>query len=280
MKSLIFLIAALVPTSALAADHYRGVMALGATHSRFPCSTLLSILESSARPAMSVLPRIFGDDLSCVKRFMARFADRDHALVIYGEDNTGRRNRKQYTGAWLRGVTIGDLNKRLERNDGATLRSYHRHVSAFLPQIVSAANINTRLVLVPSLEDNFTSRAWRNLSKHVRGWWPYQIARNSVNDRNNYIAATEGVDRHTTAKAACIKGKLCVASNDGTYLSASRIGQWFKSNSGAHISMFWHPECSNGRKRINDTKFTFSPPRTRSFSCSGDYVRPLREALQ
>ncbi len=267
-------------SEAFAVDFYRGVMSLGASSPRYPCSSLLSILESSPNPAMSILPRVFGDDLSCVFRFMRKFSDRDHVVVIYGEDATGRRNRRQYRGAWLRGVSVGEVNEKLGRNDISTLRSYERHVQAFLPHIVAAANERTRLVLVPSLEDNFTSRAWRNLSKHIKRFWPYQIARNSVNDRVMYIGETEGVDRHTTDRALCLRNKLCVVSNDGTYLSASRVVSWFKRNSGAHVVMFWHPECSNGRKRITDTKFSFSPPRGRKFSCSGDYVAPLMEALQ
>lgn len=277
MLRIFLIMLVLVPASAQASE-YRGVMALAAMHPKFPCDSVLRVLDNASKPAMSVLYGTFGTSTKCINKFLSRYADRPHLLNIYFENSTARRNRKMFAGEMAPSYTVAGLNRALERNSSLIDRSVLRRLNRVLALPIER-NANTAFALTVGLEDNYSSAAWRRLSSRIAPRWPGLLFRNSVNDRNNYAPLAHGVDRHVSGRASCVRDKLCMVSNDGTAFKPSEFARFFASNRHADVALAWEPQLQ-GRKARSRTSFSFKEPRARTFTFDPAARRVVANALK
>lgn len=277
IKYLVAAALSLLPISAHA-ERYTGVMALAAMHPDFPCGEVLRTLDNSKRPALSVLYGTFGTDTTCINAFLDRYSNRPHFLNIYFENSTARRNRKVYAGELAPSYSVQEMNRGLERKSSLLGRSVVRRLNRVLALPIRY-NQNTKAALTIGLEDNYSRGAWLRMAQLIRPRWPHLLFRNSLNDRNNFFPLADGIDRHTDGQAHCRSEALCMVSNDGTLLKPNEFADFFKRNRHADVVLAWEPQLQ-GRQAIDRNRFSFKPPRERSFAFDAATRRSLSRVLK
>lgn len=255
---------------------YSGVSAYAAMNPRFPQDALFATLDAAPNPALTVLWGTFADatpaNTAIFHRFTARYANKPHLIEIHPINNTAIRNKKQYEGEPFPQFDINKLNKALENKDSHTMLTVAARIQEIRIVMEACRNPNTFLMLSTGLEDNYTTKAFKNIYAEIVKHWPYFIVRSG-----SPFGATEA---HGTAK---LGGSVCVVNVDGKVLSYKETAKWMQANKPAAQRMNfsarfpWYPQHQGRDPRTN--AFPPGSPRNRTFTYTAQDVNENRAIL-
>lgn len=254
VRFLLFLAVFIASGVSNAAAQYCGLNAIAAMAPNFQgkvCDDYLNQVNAAKYPAMAVLwDSSFGNDKTCITRFMDSNRHRPHLVLIYMENGAGRRNGSLESGDFFRDQSVAEWNALLTPTDLEPYRSWHQVVmQAWSDLIVSintffnaSGNVRTQVVLVPGLESDYTPAVVVALAEFIvrRTWFLVFINQHSS---SKVIGAAFGREFH--GKAAKCTETACGASLDGQELSASETGKWLAKNLGLY--KIAHDEGGQGR---------------------------------
>lgn len=238
----------------LLADNYRGFSSFASLSPRYPCSRLLQTLEAVPKPAINFVYGTFGNDFSCIKRFIDEFKDKDKAIQGQLSNENCRKYRRCGKGELFGKWSVRRYNYKLRRES----KILSRHVGSRIRKIRRATETsgpNSLLVLSTGLEDQLTNISYLKLYDVIRETWPYEISRNPL--KGHYIGPADYLERHGLRPE--FHGKPCIYNNDGTEIDIPKAKHVLKRYSHCRVSYFW-----NKRSQGRDTD-EFVDPRLRRF---------------
>lgn len=135
----------------------------------FPCERALNVFQGIKKPALMFLWGTFGDDLTCVEKFI-KMNNRQKQVYIHFSNECCRRNGTCKKGELMKNVGVKELNSKLEKKDKKTLEKYEKRMDEILLFIDKMQKIdsNTEWFISTGLEDNYTPRAARVVFNHLR----------------------------------------------------------------------------------------------------------------
>lgn len=217
MKYIFALLLALVTTTAN--GQVRGVAYYAIQKfTKAQCEQALQVFDGVRLPSLSILWGTFGENTSCIRSFLDRFSKVPHILEINITNETCRRAPRYCgLGEIARDLRFWHLNEKLEAHDPTIRAKYAARIRQIKAFIKEATNENTTVFLTTGLEDNFTSKAYRQVVRILKRNAPhFPIVRSTIGPkayladsyRANYVELHGfGADVSTT--------KSCIFSNDG-----------------------------------------------------------------
>ena len=169
MKLQFFLLLSLLNITQNASGNVLGQAYYAIQNKTFPCERSLKVYDDVKKPALMFLYGTFGDDLSCVEKFI-KMNKKDKQVYIHFSNECCRRNKTCKKGELLKNVSVNDLNKRLEKKDKNTLKKYENRMDEILLFIdkMQKENPNTSWYISTGLEDNYTLRAKKVVYNKLR----------------------------------------------------------------------------------------------------------------
>lgn len=250
-------------------DHYEGGAVLAAMNDRFPCDAFISSVRSAKYPAMAVLWKTFGDDMSCVSKFTDAFKDRPHLLEIHFSNETCRRSKcekEELFPSW----SVREMNAALERDDKALGDAVNSRMLDIYAAAESVRKPTTRLVVSTGLEDNYTNRAFDRMFQWVSSVWLDEVVRSPVNYGETYKGRADLMEKHSPNPNFAHQN--CIASEDGLYnRSTLSTRMYFQDNSHCLATLWWRPAHQGRADGV-----ALTPPKTRKFIFSEQDVNDLR----
>lgn len=272
LKSILFVLL-FVPRAGLA--QYTGVAAFAAMNPAFPCDQLFRILDHSPAPATAVLWNTFGEDRSCMVRFMDRYRNRPHLLQIIFSNEACRRNRNCKDGELAGNLSVDSYNRALQVYDFFVYLEIQKRLLDILMFTSLNANDNTTLMLSLGLEDNFDRVAYEHLSGYVHApyHWPHIVNRNPLKNRGyrygDFYEAHGG-------RARCYFGGPNIVNEDGDNQSVRESRDFMRSNKSCFVRLLWR-KAHQGRETLV-ARYPV-PPRKRTFKISDRDVVELGKLL-
>lgn len=263
------------PDQQLTADHYEGGAMLAAMNDRFskpegdsPCDRFLNIVSHAQYPAMAVVWSTFGDDLTCVRKFIAAFSDRPHLLEIHFSNETCRRSKcekEELMPSW----GVEKMNAALEREDKPLGDAVNSRMLDIYAAVAALRASTTKVILSTGLEDNYTDKAFDHMQLWLRMVWADQILRNPVSHGNHYKGGADLLEHHNPDPR--FAGQSCIASEDGLYdRQTKQTRDYFLNSTNCLATLFWRP---NFQGRAKGQALT--PPKSRTFTVTDTDVREL-----
>lgn len=169
MKLQFFLLMAFLNITQNASSNVLGQAYYAIENKTFPCEKALKAYEGVKKPTLMFLYGTFGDDLSCVEKFI-KMNKKDKQVYIHFSNECCRRNKTCKKGELLKNVSVNDLNKRLEKKDKNTLKKYENRMDEILLFIdkIQKENPNTTWYISTGLEDNYTLKAKKIVYNKLR----------------------------------------------------------------------------------------------------------------
>lgn len=256
------------------AEHYEGVSSYAIMSKHYPCGQLLRVVRTLRRPAINVLIGTFGSEEKCLVEVMKEITDRPHLLEVYFSNEVCRRNRCCYAGEFLRGSSVIGLNQRLETKRRTTLSAIASRMQYVNELLAKLRSPNTRVVL-SFLEDNFTKKAYANLTKEIRSsGFNDMFVRNPVSPMVA-VNLSRAVELHGFGNSRPRNGVPFIVNNDGATDSGPERYDAFVRGSGGSLATFvWdrHAQGYNGR--------ACNPPMKRPLEFPDSRVRLYQSLLK
>lgn len=254
MKIKSIILSLFLVASTASAEPILGWTALAALSPKFPCAKYVREVSRSPFPGMSVLLGTFGNDTTCIRRFIRKNKERPHALQIYLVNGPCRNNNRCET----------------------TEESYLSRLMRFRREVEPLLVPKTRLLLSPFLEDRkplawFKERKEELSQAQICPQCAYVgFVRNAVDAKarapSSWLIEHHGLLlKHTTGR---------LISNDGRPISLSEVTEFRRGNAGALGIFLWTPDSQG----ITGTKFI--PPSRRSFEISHRSLSLWRKFLR
>jgi len=240
-----------------ASAQYEGFSAYAAMSPHFPCDQFLQIESHAKEPAMAVLWGTFGDDTTCIQRFLAKFADRPHALEIHFSDEVCRRNSNCEDGEFFPQFSVAHWSQILASANPYALQAVWDRLSDIRAVVDKYSNSNTQLVLSTGLEDDYSPQAYAILSHVLRAWWPYILIRSP----NHGGAVSPALFKESHGSGARCSGSAQIVNPDGSLLSLSESRAFMQANRNCYIALLWNA-ISQGKTVNNKPVF---PRKSRTF---------------
>lgn len=184
-----------------ALGQYVGLSSYAAMSPKFPCDRFIAIQQCAKYPAMTVLWGAFGNDTSCIVKFVNTFKDRPHLLEVHFSNESGR-----YTGLgpdFLPWMSVRDYNWNLENWNNITYQAVEDRLTSIIYLYNTIGTANTQSMLSTGLEDRFTAQAHFNLAYFIKRRWPWLLVRSTVVARDTIPG--EYIERHGS-KYSCAGG--------------------------------------------------------------------------
>lgn len=241
---------------------YVGTSGFALLNAKFPCDDFIEIHKSAKRPFASTLWGTFGTNAACLRRFAEVFKDRPHAIQIHLLNNTCIRNKACREGEPFPRWSVSQLNRKIEALDPLAIQRIVNRVQRIEKLVSGFRGPNTEIILGLGLEDNYTTKAYKNLLQVVAPNWPYKLSRNPLGN-HNYVGQADYLERH--GSGAHCGGKAQIVNQDGTYFNESASRKWIDKNYNCKYLALWVAE-SQGRIVSNGKiKSKVTPPRSRTF---------------
>lgn len=255
----------------MAQAQFVGVSAFAALSPKYPCEALLATTDFSGRPAIAVLDGTFGDDWSCVARFIERNAWRPHLVQIHLSNETCRRNRTCADGELFPQFDQHQWSRILEQRNPYALQAIADRLMNLRAVASSLASPNTTLILSTGLEDNFTDRAFAELYPFIVARWPGPVVRSGH--------STPGVLRELHGAGAKCSGNSVVANEDGAVMSLRDSDRFLQNNKSCLASFVWRAEHQGRKVKRGRVTHSTTPPKTRPLSFTATDVSQLGSLL-
>lgn len=263
------LLGTIVP-NAEGAEFY-GLAALAGMHRDFPCSRYLQIVRQAERPAMVVLWRSFGENTSCIVRFLEAFKHRPHLLEVHLSNEVCRRNGRCYEGELFRDWSVARYNLELRNLSPEARLGVSNRIAQLRGFLGPRINKNTTLAITLGLEDNFTPITARNLLSIVRPLWPYLIIRNP-----NLKSAPRGdadFKEYHTFKVD-LRGEPCIGNEDAVATTLENSKHFLSNYRECLAVLLWRAKHQGAGRR------KFTAPRNRQLDIPLSDVRDLGRLLK
>jgi hypothetical protein len=251
------------PTPQIA--HYEGFSVLAVTHPNFPCDELLKATAPLPFPAIAYAIKTFGDSYDCISRFIRQSRHRPHLIIRYVEPGPGRRNGLLSGFDLLPRLSVGQLNREIERPNSEVLAAIIEFESRDAQSLKPLLLANTRVVTVLGLEDNFTERSALTVSS---------LLAHTDRAENPHNRASIGLRLERHGNVTVMPGEI--ASEDGACQSDSESRLFLSRNKHAFASFLWRPEWQGRECRGGMLQPPTSFPRDRRFSFNSDISRVMR----
>lgn len=236
-------------------SHYEGIAALALTSPRFPCDEFLQAVNVAEFPATAFLFKTFGEDYSCLLRFLNSNTHRPHLVIAYVTNETCRADRRCLEGEFRSDLSVRELASGFERGDAAILTGYRERAKELSAILDGLGNDHTRGIVVTGLEAEWGESAERVVNAIAREEF-FEVGENPLNNKPVGIGIPE-LHGDITAPAGGI------ASEDGACLSAEQSKNFLRRNKQALVSLLWRATLQ-GRKCFNGQLQSFtSAPRER-----------------
>lgn len=236
MRKLLALLIAPLFFAPVADAQYSGLSAFAARSPRFPCDRYLNIVLQARYPAMAVLWDSFGDDNTCVVRFLEAAKDRPHAIQIHPWNNVAVRNRTTEPQMVFHRMSRSELNRRLEARDPVLIRELQARLAEMVNFVNAHGNVNTQCVISTGLEDNYSREAFLVMVQVVQSVWPYLVVRNPVGGSGGKYGAVHFIERHGHGARAD------VVNEDGNPGTLRQSRRFLDRNRGALAKFLWRPD--------------------------------------
>jgi len=268
MRFLLPLLLFLAP-SLSEAGGFRGVAALSAMSPIFPCDELMATLKGVPFPAVAVLWGTFGNDKSCLIRFLDANKTRPHALQIHFSNEACRRNNRCLAGEIRPTASVPIYNSYILGSPWVLALEIDTRMREIVDFVDAHKNENTTLVLSIGLEDNYTSASAQQLERMLRGYWPYFISRNPVNGKALVPSLNNIIESHDPMELK-LPGPGCVFSEDGNSTSERLTRERMRRYRNCFMVLAWRRSWQNfGRADCASCKepktTVFIPPQERKF---------------
>lgn len=259
-SNLLFLLLLLFPNT-LNAQQYKGVAAFAALNPNYPCDALLNTLSNVHYPATSILWENFGNDPSCVSRFLNKFKDRPHVLQLHFTNEACRRKNTCFDNLFL-GSSVNAYNKKLEAIAPETEDAIQARVSQIVNFLEPLRNPNTKIILSTGLEDNLSLWGYRNLARVMKQNWPFELNRNRhTGGRSLFYVDYE---EFHSAKGKP-RNKACIANEDGNSHTSKQSKKFFKRYARCSVLLLWrgrHQGRIGNWKNLNPKNSFFYYPQS------------------
>jgi hypothetical protein len=186
---------------------------LAASSSAFPCDEALKVTEGVNKPAFGYLWGTFGDDHSCLYRFLEQSAEKPHLVRIHITNEFCRRKGSCEPYEFLGDVSLKELDHLVSKEEGWVLDYYRQWLDHIKQWIAIHGNQNTHVVLSIGLENDFSNGATEVLCKLLKEETPYETANNT-----NCSASHSGCD-YLELHHSKTPSRPCLSSSDGTDIS-------------------------------------------------------------
>lgn len=248
------------------AQYYDGVAMLAAmlpafnapdAAGRTPCDKALEMLDATESPALAVLWGTFGDDLTCLKKFTEKLADRPHLLEIHLSNETCRRNGICRQEELFPGLSWEQYNTELERENPAVKARIETRLAGINSRLNGITQPTTLVALSLGLENHFTRRALEVLVSWVRPQWQGPIINNPVDYGALETGGADYLEKH--APRNVFGGAPCMVSEDGLYHDGEDSLEFFDYHRFCAVRLAWRPEWQGREEGVAPT-----PPKTRT----------------
>lgn len=251
---------------------YLGFSSFAATNPNFPCSRFLRIQKASHKPFMTILYSTFGDDYSCVARFLEQSKTKDHLLQIHLSNETFRRWRGRGTEHEM-APRMGVLayNNALKVKNPRILMAIRDRVRDVQARIAPLMNQNTQVIISTGLEDNYDTKAYYVVKSQLRrAKWPFLIGRNPLASCD-VVSPSDYCELHSTN--AYFSNVRCIWNNDGNAIGVAKQSSMLEKYGRCFAGAFW----SAGAQGVFGGDFIL--PRSRHFRISRRDVNEYRRAI-
>jgi hypothetical protein len=252
-----YLLALLIPAVARADGGYVCMSAFAWMAPQFPREQWLQMHARVKRPCNVVVYGTFGDDLTTLKQFTDRFADRPHAIQIHLSNETARAHQVWFDGELLPGVDVATLNAGLELGAPVALEAFQdrlQNIAAAIPQV---GNPRTQWLVSLGLEPHYSEAATKRLIELARSILPLGVL---LVTYGRFIAGTDLVERHQRQR--CNSGR-CVLNEDGARTDYRASQRFLRDNRRAFLRALWLDTLQGRRPHVPVSREL--PARLRSF---------------
>jgi len=172
----------------------------------FPCQKVKRFLIENNIQEISILWGTFGNDNSCLKEYIE-----DNILSgiqVHFSNECCRRNGRCYAGEVAGHLSVDSYNDRLNHSFSRVKPKINKRINKIKALVLSYPEINW--IISTGLEDNYTSRAYMRLFKHLKRRLPHvTFSRNPL-----YPSKYRGLyERHSSWYTG-----TSIYSNDGFFL--------------------------------------------------------------
>jgi hypothetical protein len=251
-----------------------GFSSFAAMHPDYPCNQFLRIAKNSAKPAMTVLLKTFGNDTSCIAKFLEQSKNKPHLLQIHLSNETCRRYRGRCTRDEIRAnLGVREYNLSLERGEERSRVLIQSRVNLVARTIFPLTNEKTLVMLTTGLEDNYTFKAYLNVQRWIKvaGYRGY-LVRNPLSDFCTRDTGAHLCELHSAISQ--FNFTPCIFNVDGNIVSTTRQLELFRKFSFCHALFAWEP-VSQGR----GVSGGYTEPKSRSFIISNSTVNEYSKLL-
>lgn len=249
---------------------YVGFSSFAALNPKYPCNRYLTIAKKAKSPAMTVLLSTFGNDLTCVSKFLTTFKRKPHLLQIHLSNETCRRHIGRCTKEEITPtLTTSTYNKALQRGNLKIKRAIQNRVLFVKDKILPLTNKRTKVIVSTGLEDNYNNKAYVKVLSYVKEILPQKniaTARSPVTDRCYLLNGANYCELHLTTSV--FRSTSCIWNNDGNLNSVNDQLLLFYKFRKCSVLFAWEP-TSQGRG--NGAKYL--EPSNRSFSISSSVIK-------
>ncbi len=253
-----------------ALNQYVGFSSFAALNPKYPCNRFIKIASSATSPSMTVLLSTFGNDLTCVSKFLNTFKKKSHLLQIHISNETCRRHIGRCTKEELSPtLTTTPYNKALQRGNIKIKRAIQDRAIFIRDKILPLTNKRTKVIVSTGLEDNYNNKAYIKVLSYVKEILPQKniaTARSPVTDRCYLLNGANYCELHLTTSV--FRGTSCIWNNDGNLNSVNDQLLLFYKFRKCSVLFAWEP-TSQGRK--SGTQYV--EPSRRSFPISSSIIK-------
>lgn len=253
---------------------YVGFSSFAVTHPSYNCSRFLSISDASHYPAITFPLRTFGDDYSCVKKFLDRYKSKPHLLQIHLTNETCRRKAGRCSPYEVESkLGVGAYNKALHRGKESLKKEIQDRVRFVTKRLKPLTNKNTKIILTTGLEDNYDDKAYLQILSWIQEEKPtYLIARSPVTPKCGLIGSANYCELHPAKSQFNNNTSACIFNNDGNLNTIDDQLKLFNKFSKCSVLFAWEP-LTQGRGKLGDK---FTEPRNRYFPFPAKLVNDYR----
>ena len=208
-------------------------------------------------PIMPILVGTFGDDWSCVERFLASNKDKPHALEVHITNQSCHRLRRCKKGEIGTGDTAA-FNRALLTPTSPTNLTIETRIRDLESRLSKIKNNNTTILVSSGLEDQYCNKCYSSVYNLIRTYIPYaKIIRNTILRNQSFVA--DYVESHFLWSKCDAN---TIISNDGYSLNLSSVRRYRQFYSNCRGAVLWISSLQWGEQKF------FLEPLRRKFRIS------------
>lgn len=239
----------------------RGLATFALLNRKYPVRDAGEVLSVSRAPAFAFVHKIFGNEYQNVAELID-YID-THSLkpyppitvIVYLDCGPCRPPRRPPGFARILAprLNISQLNRALARKNDRIVEAFTRELDLILSKLPERPNV--KYIIIPSLEDNLTPKAWATMAQvtlsRIGGRVGYSLARNSLPNAYRRVITTEVHGYNTSFQHRLKPGDIVNGDGENICFPGERcegkpvwfVKEWLQSaRSKGLIALIWRPE--------------------------------------